>query len=91
MKKKIIDIATDLSKGKLTTKEAKDELLYLFGVVGQSEQFSLADMKNAFEAGESQEYKCIADGKERKCHCRNDNDCSWREYVDFESWIKSQR
>lgn len=35
MKKKIIDIATDLSKGKLTTKEAKEELLYLFGVSGQ--------------------------------------------------------
>jgi hypothetical protein len=36
MKKKIIEIATELSKGKLTTKEAKDELLFLFNVVGQS-------------------------------------------------------
>ena len=38
MKKKIFEIATELSKGKLTTKEAKGELLFLFGVVGQSEQ-----------------------------------------------------
>lgn len=35
MKKKIIDIATDLSKGKLTTKEAQTLLLGLLGVSGR--------------------------------------------------------
>ena len=40
MKNKIIDIATDLSKGKLTTKEAKEELLYLFGVSNRYYLFS---------------------------------------------------
>lgn len=60
-------------------------------VVSQrSELFSLAEMKQAFEAGEEHKYECYADSKERKCYCRNDDDCTWRKYLTFEDWIKAK-
>ena len=36
MKKKIVQIATELKLGDITTEQAKDELLSLFGVSGSS-------------------------------------------------------
>ena len=59
MKKKIIEIATELSKGKLTTKEAKGELLFLFGVVEQSEQLPCDDFHSTDWNG-----KCFNCGKQ---------------------------
>ena len=38
MKEEILSIASDLREGSMTTNEAKEQLLVLFGVVGRSEQ-----------------------------------------------------
>ncbi len=38
MKGEILSIASDLREGRMTTNEAKAQLLILFNVVGQSEQ-----------------------------------------------------
>jgi len=40
MKEEILSIASDLREGSMSTSEAKEQLLVLFGVVGQSEQLS---------------------------------------------------
>lgn len=66
------------------------KLFFIYGVSQRSELFSLAEMKQAFEAGEKHKYECYADSKERKCYCRNDDDCTWRKYQTFEDWIKTK-
>lgn len=38
MKEEILSIASDLREGSMSTNEAKEQLLILFGVVGQSKQ-----------------------------------------------------
>ena len=38
MKEEILSIASDLREGSMSTSEAKEQLLVLFGVVGRSEQ-----------------------------------------------------
>ena len=40
MKEEILSIASDLREGSMTTNEAKEQLLVLFGVVGRSEQLT---------------------------------------------------
>jgi len=70
-----------------------EDLVKLFSIADVSQQrelFSLADMKQAFETGEKHKYECYADSKERKCYCRNDDDCTWRKYQTFEDWIKAK-
>lgn len=51
MKEEILQIASDLREGFITSSEAKEQLLVLFGVVGQSESLVsfLRQYQNACE------------------------------------------
>ncbi len=60
-------------------------------VVGQSEQFSLADMKKAFKEDSEEQYECEAHEIGQSCHCRKEGECRWRKYKTFEEWWNSQR
>ena len=84
------DINEAINKYAESYNEMKLKLLGIAVVSQQRELFSLADMKQAFEAGEQHKYSCYADGKERKCYCRKDDDCSWRKYQTFEDWFKTK-
>lgn len=52
-------------------------------------QFSLEDMIKAFNTGKKHIYKCEANGKDKKCYCRNDNDCNQRSYMTAEEYVQS--
>jgi len=52
-------------------------------------QYSLEDMKKAFEEGSKHKYVCEANGKDKKCYCRNDNECNLRHYMTAEEFIQS--
>lgn len=56
----------------------------------QKEQFSLVDMKQAFEEGTKHKYECSANGKDKKCYCSHDDDCTWRNQQTFEEWMKAK-
>lgn len=51
--------------------------------------FTVDDMRNAFNAGSKRTYICEADGKDKKCYCKSDDDCDHRYYLEFEDYIKS--
>lgn len=57
--------------------------------VAQSKQFSLEDMIKAFNAGRRCIYECEANGKNKKCYCRNDDDCNQRHYITAEEYVQS--
>jgi hypothetical protein len=56
-----------------------------------SSSFSAEDMIKAFNAGGKHIYECEANGKDKKCYCRNDNDCNHRHYISAEEWLKNYR
>lgn len=56
-----------------------------------SGSFSAEDMIEAFKAGGKHIYECEANGKDKKCYCRNDNDCNHRHYISAEEWLKNYR
>lgn len=56
-----------------------------------SGSFSAEDMIKAFNAGGKHIYECEANGKDKKCYCRNDNDCNQRHYISAEEWLKNYR
>lgn len=51
--------------------------------------FTIDDMENAYKAGSKRTYICEADGKDKKCYCKSDDDCDYRYYLKFEDYIKS--
>ena len=53
--------------------------------------FSSEDMIKAFNAGGKHIYECEANGKDKKCYCKNDNDCNQRHYISAEEWMKNYR
>lgn len=53
MEDKIWNLLVDYGMNEKVADQCVKELLVLCNVVGQSEQFSLADMKEAYEAGEN--------------------------------------
>ena len=61
------------------------------GIGAVSGSFSTEDMIRAFNAGGEHVYECEANGKDKKCYCRNDNDCSHRHYISAEEWLKNYR
>ena len=64
MKEEILSIASDLREGSMTTNEAKEHLLRLFGVVGRSEQLK-CDHEWKVEA-----FDCYGTPYEQYCeHC----------------------
>ena len=56
-----------------------------------SGSFSSEDMIKAFNAGSKHIYECEANGKDKKCYCKNDSDCNQRHYISAEEWVKNYR
>lgn len=56
-----------------------------------SSNFSAEDMIKAFNAGGKYIYECEANGKDKKCYCKNDNDCNYRHYISAEEWVENYR
>lgn len=51
--------------------------------------FTIEDMEKAYNSGSKRTYICEADGKDKKCYCKSDDDCDHRHYLKFEDYIKS--
>lgn len=56
-----------------------------------SGSFSAEDMIKAFNVGGKHIYECEANGKDKKCYCKSDNDCNRRHYISAEEWVKNYR
>lgn len=56
-----------------------------------SNRYTLQDMIDAYDAGGKHIYECVANGKDKKCYCKNDNDCNQRHYISAEEWLKNYR
>ena len=54
-----------------------------------SGSFTAEDMVKAFNAGGKHIYECEANGQDKKCYCRHDNDCNHRHYISPEEWVKN--
>ena len=93
MKEEILSIASDLREGSMSTNEAKEQLLVLFGVVGRSGQFSFADMKDAFNAGDK--FRLYLDKNAVGLGYPHDKDVPTSDNVmktmRFDKWIESKR
>jgi hypothetical protein len=57
----------------------------------RNDSFSTEDMINAFNSGGKHIYECEANGKDKKCYCKSDNDCNHRHYISAIAWLKNYR
>lgn len=58
-------------------------------VAASAKKWSDEDMRTAFEAGSNDTYECEANGKDKLCYCRNDNECSHRKYLTADKYLES--
>jgi len=76
---------------KLENKNIEQPLKPQLNIPDVSGSFSAEDMIKAFNAGGNHIYECEANGKDKKCYCRNDDDCCHRHYISAEEWLKNYR
>jgi len=77
-----------MSKENKTSDKPKNGNDFIADVSGS---FSTEDMIKAFNCGSKNVYECEANGKDKKCYCKNDNDCNHRHYIGAEEWLKNYR
>lgn len=54
-------------------------------------QFNDTHMIQAFLAGRSDDYICVANGEDKLCHCKRGTDCTHRKYVTPEEWLEKYK
>ena len=54
----------------------------------ESKTFSEEDIKKAFEAGSKNIYECESNSTDKKCYCKNDDDCQHRYYINSEDYLQ---
>jgi len=54
----------------------------------QKRSYSEEDMKLAWEEGNKDATKCMANGKDKKCYCTNEVHCQHKRLIEFEEWFK---